>query len=423
MSRKIAVIVLFFFKINGVVFGQSHAGTVVDSLNKYIRPLASNGDSVKDYSSVIRLLKDKSLVSLGESTHGTKEVFDGKAAIIKGLIEQGNFKALYMETDYCGLLSIDSLLHQPKGQDMFQVFKASGLYGIYKTKEVYRLFDWIRLYNQKQEVKNRVSILGIDMQSALTIADKLFQLLPDSGKNDLKIYNSLILIKKSYEKSGAIVFNKKEQIENQEMLSRLVFLSQKESDPDFTFIVRLMEQSLALINIPDYRKRSDLRDQYLAENIIWLRKNSGAKKAVMWAHNGHISNVQTAFKLPMGYYLKQELKDDYYTLAFAFNVGRVRILDARSNEKGFQERQFSSAEDVNSIEYYFKDCKPQDFFLDFKEIAGNQLFKQFFRRTNRMRTIGTRFLGDGADSFNPLPVLESFDGLVFYNKTSAAQGF
>ncbi|MBB5637112.1 hypothetical protein HDE68_003025 [Pedobacter cryoconitis] len=40
-----------------------------------------------------------------------------------------------------------------------------------------------------------------------------------------------------------------------------------------------------------------------------------------------------------------------------------------------------------------------------------------------MRTIGTRFLGDGADSFNPLPVLESFDGLVFYNKTSAAQGF
>lgn len=49
--------------------------------------------------------------------------------------------------------------------------------------------------------------------------------------------------------------------------------------------------------------------------------------------------------------------------------------------------------------------------------------KKVFRRTNRMRTIGTRFLGDGADSFNPLPVLESFDGLVFYNKTSAAQGF
>jgi len=424
---KIKSFMLSFLLIsifNTAVFAQDYPGAIVDSLNKYIKPLSSAGDSVRDYLSVVHLLKEKSLVSLGESTHGTHEFFEGKADIIKGLIEQGNFKTLLMETDYCGLLNIDAFLHQSNETDLRKAFNKSGLYSVYKTKEVYGLLEWIKAYNQKHDIKEQVSVFGIDMQYTLEIANKLLQLLPDSGKNNRGIYDGLMTVKRSYDKPGAIVFSKAEQAINKEMLSRLMLLSQKESGPDLKFMVRLMEQSLALINISDDTKRSNLRDQYMAENVLWLKENSADNgKVVVWAHNGHIANAQTPSRLPMGYYLKQALKDDYYALAFAFNEGMVRILDGRSGDRGYQERQFSSSAHVNAIEHYFKDCKPGDFFLDFHEIADNKLFKQFFKKTNRMRTIGARFLGDGDHSFNPLPILDCYDGFVFYNKTKAAQGF
>lgn len=424
---KIKSFMLSFLLINlfnTAVFAQDYPGAIVDSLNKYIKPLSSKGDSVRDYLSVIHLLKEKSLVSLGESTHGTSEFFEGKADIIKGLIEQGSFKTVLMETDYFGLLNVNTFLHQSNETDLHNAFNKSGLYDVYKTKEVYHLLEWIKAYNQKHDIKDQVSIFGMDMQYTLAIANKLFQLLPDSGKNDRGIYDGLMTVKRSYDKPGAIVFNKAEQAINKEMLSRLMLLSQNQSSPEFKFMLRLMEQSLALINISDGTKRSSLRDQYMAENVLWLKRNNADNgKVVVWAHNGHIANARTPSRLPMGYYLKQALKADYYALAFAFNEGMVRILDGRSGDRGYQERQFSSSEHVNAIEHYFKDCKPGDFFLDFHEIADNKLFKQFFNKNNRMRTIGARFLGDGDHTFNPLPVLDCYDGFVFYNKTKAAQGF
>ncbi|SHF43028.1 erythromycin esterase family protein [Pedobacter caeni] len=412
---------LMMSMVNTAVFAQQDKQIAVDSLNKYIKPIASGVDSVRDYSAVIDLLKNKALVGLGESTHGTGSIFEGKSEIIKRLIKQGDFKTVFMETGYCGLLNIDTLFRQSKQIDLLKGFKKSGLFGIYKTDEVYRMFEWIAAYNQEHDLKDRVAILGIDMQDAEGIADKLVQILPDGGKNDQKIHNGLITIKNGFTRTGAFGFSKAEQVILKEMVSGLTSLALKQSDPEFTFITRLMEQSVIWLN-SSAQLRSDIRDQYMAENVLWLKKNRRENgKAIVWAHNAHLANSKRPYRLPMGSHLKKELKNDYYNLAFAFDEGWVRIFDPKSTKPGFQERLFASSENVNSIEYYFKDCKPKDFLLDLTEIADNKFFKQFFRKNNRLRVIGSRFLGDGNFSFTPESILDGYDGFVFFNKASAAK--
>lgn len=399
-------------------FSQSAPKVITDSLDKYIEPLKG------DFSNVVDFLKSKEIVSLGESTHGTKEVFAGKVAIIKGLVQTGNFKTIFMETDYCGLLKMDSLLHVSNDTTLDKEFITSGLYSIYRTREVYDLFAWVKEYNQNRTEKDRVSILGIDMQDASTIVGRLLQVLPDSGKNNNIVYQSLIRIKRLYESNKPIVFNKQEQLENDMMLAELKVISTKIEGSAFKYLVRLLDQSLTLISIADGYKRSAKRDEFMAENILWMKANlRNNDRAIVWAHNGHIAHVKAFNKSPMGYYLKEALKDKVYTLAFAFNEGMVRIKDRDPKYKGaYQERYFDSSNHVKSIEYYFKNCRPQDFFLDYEKLKSSKFLTGSLKNINHMRTIGAMYLGRGDNSFNPAPVFDGFDGIIFFNKTNAAVG-
>lgn len=227
-----------------------------------------------------------------------------------------------------------------------------------------------------------------------------------------------------YASDRPIVFNKQEQLDNNMILSELNIISAKTGNTDLKFLIKLIDQSLTLIGISDYVKNSAKRDEFMAENILWMKTNiSNNGNAVVWAHNGHIAHIKSFNKLPMGYYLKEALKNKVYTLAFAFNEGMVRIKDSDPKYKGeYQQRYFASSGHKKSIEYYFKNCKPQDFFLDFKKLNSSEYLTDFFSKNNYMRTIGSRYLGGGDASFNLAPVLNGFDGIVFFNKTSAAAG-
>lgn len=423
-SSRFLLLTIIISIVGFKAFSQNNPKIIADSLTKYIEPIHHNGDSIPDYSNVINLLKSKEIVTLGESTHGTKEIFDGKVQIIKGLVKTGNFKTIFMETDYSGLLKLDTVLRLSNDTGLYKRFMESGLYSIYKTKEVYNLFAWVKEYNRTQTEKEKVFILGADMIDASLIVNQLFRVLPDSGKNNSIVYNSLMKILTLYASDKPVIFNKQEQLANGIMLSELNVISEKTENRRLKYLVKLIDQSLTLISINDYAKRSAKRDEFMADNVLWMKSNiSNNGKAIVWVHNGHVAHVKAFNKLPMGYYLKESLKDKVYTLAFAFNEGMVRIKDIDPKYKGvYQQRYFASSDNAKSIEYYFKNCKPQDFFLDFNKLNSSEYLTNLLKKNNYMRTIGSRYLGGGDRSFNPAPVLDGFDGIIFFNKTNAAVG-
>jgi erythromycin esterase len=65
------------------------------------------------------------------------------------------------------------------------------------------------------------------------------------------------------------------------------------------------------------------RDKYMAENTVWLSEYFKGEKIAVWAHNGHIANLEYGNTGTMGNYLSYRLGDEYATIGFLFSRGSI----------------------------------------------------------------------------------------------------
>ncbi len=76
-----------------------------------------------------------------------------------------------------------------------------------------------------------------------------------------------------------------------------------------------------------------MRDEFMAQNVAWLSKNSGQNaKLVLWAHNGHVTfnpEMSLGWK-PMGARLRDRFGSSYKVFGFSFYTGDfyAQLLDS-----------------------------------------------------------------------------------------------
>lgn len=419
---KVYILIICFSIIGCKLFAQEKH-VIVDSLNKYIKPVATNEDQSFDISALINVLKNKHIVSLGEATHGTKEFYDAKTQIIKGLITNGNFKTIFIESDYSSLIYLNEILqNDSKDTALSKRFGQKGIYSIYKTKEVFNLFYDVRAYNHTQQKENQVAIIGIDMQDLVMISKRVLYEIPDSGKNDTNVYHTLIGMTRIFATGELKYFTKKENIRNLEAIAKLKENASIKEDKKLIFLTRQLEQSYEMMNTKSDEKRRSLRDTYMAENVIWLNKNLRQNaNAVIWAHNGHTSNISSFNRVPMGFYLKQEFKDNLYSLGLLFGEGKVRLLE--TGKDGYQERYITPSVNLRSFENLLASLKAPIIFLNFQDILSNDFIKKEIENNSFIRSIGTHFLADEKNTVGREPILLCFDGILFFKQSSSSKVF
>ena len=409
-----------------VAKSQTFDKNILSKLNEYAIPyLQSDSSDVVFYRNIS---KDRKVIAIGEATHGTHEFYAAKDKIIRNLVQYHNVKTIAFETDFCGLEALNDFVlnkYPDSANGEAKFIGLYGLYGIYRTAEVYDMVKWLQAFNSTKSPEEKVTFNGIDMQDPYYISSSL---LNDSKHISLSSANIEILtkIKNSYWAAKELKIKKSDEIIYQQLIEDLNVVAKNLKDNVannvFKRHIRLLEQTFSLrgVNFSTYRER---RDQYLAENALWLLNNNKVKNAkmVIWAHNGHITYSNNQNPKRFGYYLKEKLGQSYFALALTFDEGSVRIFDVKGKERGYKEYQYESTLKKNAIEYLFKNCRDSSFFVDFKDLNSDELMKKKIKEHKYMRVIGAEFLPDDKSIFFQVPILDSFDGILFFKKTSAAK--
>jgi erythromycin esterase-like protein len=104
---------------------------LIPTLERQVQEVKSfDGEDDTDLRPIAEILKDKTVIGLGEGTHGTREFYLYKARLIKYLILHQNLKLVLFESNMAGL----------------DLENQSALFSIYQTREVTDLINWIKAY-------------------------------------------------------------------------------------------------------------------------------------------------------------------------------------------------------------------------------------------------------------------------------------
>lgn len=140
-----------------VAFAQDQ--TAIEWLRANAAPLATveAGHGFADLQPLKQMIGDARIVSLGEATHGSREIFQLKHRLVEFLASELGFSVLAMEVDMPAAAIMNSAL-AIDGQDLRRPLS---LFSVWNTDEVLDMFKWM---NTVKRSGHQLAIAGFDMQ-------------------------------------------------------------------------------------------------------------------------------------------------------------------------------------------------------------------------------------------------------------------
>lgn len=380
----------------------------IDLLKNYIYPLKTYDPDSKDNQDLEilkKLVGDTKVLALGESTHGSSEIFKMKDRIIRYLIQNKNFNIFSIEARMPESYRVNNYTIQ--GEGSVKNYLGAMDFWTWQTQEILNMIEWMKKYNQSSDKK--ILFTGFDLQDFYTPINELKKEFKDNppiiGKLD-ELTELLANLKDKKRNNTMTETDKKEK----EAAVSIISIIKKDinatkstqSDPVWLDqYVRLLEQNIEL-------KRSD-RDQFMAENVLWIKKNNPDSKMILWGHNGHISKEPTC----MGKYLSDNLGKDYTTIGFAFHSGQY----SAKGENGLTAYDAQEPY-AGTYEYFLNYINEPYFIVDIKKIKAdnNEKLKWLIEELD-FRITGSL---NKPDEFKSKNISEDFDYLIFINQSTAS---
>ncbi|GLB48466.1 erythromycin esterase family protein [Neptunitalea lumnitzerae] len=309
MYNKLVLLLAFF--ISTLVFSQD---------TNFI-PLLTINPAETNFSDLKKLdvyLKDKTIIGVGEATHGTSEFTTMRHRFFKYLVTTHGFNTFILEADYGGCMRINNYIH---GADdvVTQALNEVRLYP-WLTQEMVALINWMKAYNEEHP-EHQLNFVGADMQMADVNIKQLYRLIPDGGlKAELQPYTEGFRI--VYEKQAEIVPIVKE-------------IQKAYTGNEIQILAKATLQNLEVdFRNGKARKMVVYRDECMANNILFYKQLYPETKAMFFAHNTHVSYENDGSKGSAGYHLKKALGDAYYTVGMEFHTGTFQAVKITGKDKG-----------------------------------------------------------------------------------------
>jgi len=146
---------------------------LIEGLNTIIKPITTvyPEDGFDDIAFLQEMAKDKSIIGIGESTHGTPLYNTYRQRLIRYLVQEMGYKSIIDEGDILAAEKVDAYInHQTDSLELI-----GGLRPVVTNKKE---LDWLRSYNKNKPENERVHIYGAEVRGFYGIIQKLKTLSP-----------------------------------------------------------------------------------------------------------------------------------------------------------------------------------------------------------------------------------------------------
>ncbi|MBG6132178.1 erythromycin esterase [Aquimarina sp. EL_43] len=386
-----------------------------------------------DLSSIKSIFKDVQIVGLGETSHGTKEIFQMKHRMLEFLVKEMGFTIFAIEASHVGCKPINDYVLKGKGI-IRDALTAQGFW-IWNTEEVLEMIEWMKNYNQSVSENKKVKFIGVDTQMVgLDLAyERISDFVKKTNTNGLLIIDVDALFKKLKNNPNRNDMSLQRQ-KLYTLLSYLILnkakLVDQTSKQIYEQIISDLRKIIQGVEVGDrkYRKTFDIniRDEYMAQTVLEILQNEkpGAKM-VLWAHNTHISkNIKTKVSgkaRPLGSILKEYIAEKYYAIGFSTNQGSFRAMNYNAKEKKYDKNAVFTLPPAKegSLDWYFAQADKDIFFIDFVKSSRSKTVTTFLNQERKTYRGGASWSLD----YGILPAFDispgkNFDGMIFIKETS-----
>ncbi|WP_185290639.1 erythromycin esterase family protein [Chryseobacterium lactis] len=401
MKLKLSFILIVFFITINAQSKHDLNSEEKEYISKFIYPIRTLNPEEKDNSDLQilnKLIGNSAIVGLGEATHGSSEVYQMKYRISEYLIAHKNFNVFSLEANMPESFLMNQYIQEGKGAPK-DILK--GMYfWLWQTEETLSFVEWLKKYNEEHQSK--VFFEGFDMQYAKGAIEQIRKEYQENNWPEQDINDLESALKEN--NRGFRTYSQK----GQKIVSEYLFLIKQKCDS----IKNPEEKSRFLQNMDIIRQYIQLnfirRDQFMAENIKWLKENYLNSKVIVSAHNYHIAKLNSD---RMGNWINEMYDKDFVNFGFAFYEGTYSAsIDGKIGTYNSQKAG------PGTLEYKLNSLDIPIFILDLKAIKkdGNKLGHWI------LEDILFRKTGSGTEKneFKKTNVADSFDYLIFINKST-----
>ncbi|WP_421942918.1 erythromycin esterase family protein [Pedobacter sp.] len=363
----------------------------------------------------------KTIIALGEPTHGTSEAQISRHKLLEFLVQNCNVKFLALEA-VSNCEAVNEFLLNGKGTAK-AACKALDMW-MYDTAETEKLMLWIRNYNLLRKANERIRFYGIDYA---------LQKINEHFLSDSLVANGIIsksLISRIVSADSKTFNNKNASVEEltvyKNELKSLAdsinlqksLIVKKVSAAYFFYAIYLcktLEQTIQA-KILGNKLPIAYRDSCMAENVHFISATNNNAKIFVGGHNAHIRKID---KATMGFFLKKIFGAGFYTIgifageatfrAFVFNK-QNSIYDLKLNQSKDLQRY--------SLGHELKPTSFGSFYIDFKSCNKNLIYKQLFEKSKFNLYAGWLY-----DPENPKKyflwdsLTKNYDAVIYFNET------
>ncbi|MCP4152319.1 MAG: erythromycin esterase family protein [bacterium] len=383
-------------------------------------PEAGNG--FEDLAPLKKIIGDSHLVALGESTHGTREIFQLKHRMLEFLVEEMGFTVFGIEGSSPEGFDINHYILTGEGDPEKAL---NGLYfWTWDTEEVLDMIKWMRKYNADPSHKKKVKFYGFDIGYAARAVKVVRNYLArvETGP-EAKLKPELLALAGPFHdyyvysrtpesletldhQAGALV---RQFLDGKKKYSSETSL--KEWDVAY-YHARIIKQKVTLGRS---KLGSSYRDQQMAENVSWILQHEGpGTKMAIWAHNGHVMTTSDT----MGSCLRRMFGDDMTVFGFTFNRGS---LQARPGAAIPLKHFTVGPAPAESVDGTLAAAGLTLAAINLRNQPTEGPAGEWFSRPHKSREIGALFRDDLESSlYYQCHLKKSFDALFFLENTTAA---
>ena len=286
------------------------------------------------------LFASKTILGMGEATHGTREFFELKNGVFQWLVNTCGYRVFGIEATYGGCCYINDFVQSGKG-DIDSVMAHLDFW-TWQTEEVRDLILWIKAYNAEAGHIEKLSFYGFDMQNFYAPVQYINNFIqknylaqypalqaisaPVLGKTELEIYR--LLQKK--ELAFADTLQTTHRLLSDWLLRNKTYIEAAQSGRQYQVLRLGLDNFGQAVTFLSAKNQSRYRDSCMAHTVLQIQKFEN-RKMFIWAHNGHINlaypdDQSILMGMLMGGHLKKNLGDAYYAIGFVFHQGSFQAI-------------------------------------------------------------------------------------------------